>query len=134
MRVDTRMVLKDYDGTPVYFQTNDGGNINRKALTLKDCFVQALNNLAPTGNPMQPNEMQTAETKAKIFNLTVRIMGSNVVKLTPDDMVFLGERVGLIWSANVYGRIKQLFDGDPLEQIVMEKIEPQEETPDNQVN
>lgn len=95
MTIDVTQTIKNYAGENVDYQG--------KPLTLRDAFTGAINNTLP-------NEVLTAEQKAKIYALSIKIYSANEINLTVDDMAFIKERCAIIWNPLIYGRVCELFD------------------------
>lgn len=95
MRIKVTDILKDYAGNDL--------SQEEKPLDYRTVFVVAMNNAAP-------GEIFTAEDKAKIYGLSVKLYASDEVDLTIDDMAFIKKRVSVIWSPLVYGKVNELFE------------------------
>ena len=98
MKITLTDTVKNYEGKPI---VEDG---TRKNLTLRDVFAVALNNLAP-------EEQLTPEQKFKVFELSKRIFEDTVIDLTVEDAVLIKERVGIVYSSLIYGRVCEVIDG-----------------------
>lgn len=98
MTINTNAVLLNYKNEPII--QKDG--VEEKELTVKEALTTSLNS---TG----PGEILTADKKNKIFQLSLKIHANDQLELTVDDAAFIKERVGIIYSAIVYGRICEIL-------------------------
>lgn len=109
MKIDGTQVLKDYEGKPILVdreRDKDGKRGKRKKLTLRDVISTAIN-----ANPAPPAKPMAAETKNKAYQLSVKIWSKKEVDLTVDQLAFVKERVGDVYTPLVYGRVCDILEG-----------------------
>lgn len=94
MKINLTSVIKDYQGNPV---KNEG-----EPVTYRDAIWISLNNYLP-------NEQPTPEEKLKAFKISTKIMAEKA-ELSVEDMGFIGQRIGIISSPLVYGRVNELLE------------------------
>lgn len=116
MRINLKQTIRDYAGKEITQPKRDDDNKpvldeNYQPVIepqiLRDLLTTALNSAAP-------NETMTAEQKAKIYQLSLKIWSGKEADFTIDDRVFLKERVNLIFvSPMLCGRICDILEGEP---------------------
>lgn len=103
MRIDTRQTLKDYEGNDIKETKVKNGVSEETPLTIRDVISIALNS-------QFRDEVFTAEKKAQIFQLSLKIYKDNEVNLTAEEIVLIKEQVGKIYNPLVYGRVSEIID------------------------
>ena len=101
MRIKLNQTIKGYDNKELLDQDN-------KPSVLRDVFAIAINS-------QTRDEILTAEQKAKIYQLSVKLYSDNEVELTLDDRAFIKERAGKIWTPLIYGRICEILEDSEVE-------------------
>lgn len=97
MKIDVTQTLKDYRGKPI--------KERKIAIQLRNVISLAV-------NFSDQKHILTAEQKNKAFQISVKVWGKNKrPNLTVDDLAFIKERVGLVYSPLIYGRVCEIFDG-----------------------
>lgn len=115
MTINPKEVLKGYDGNELTINIENNGKVTQKLLTALDAIVTSI-------NTSYEGEVKTAEMITKITGLSMKFYQSNdKVSLTPDDIIFVTERVLKavqynIFNPIVYGRISELLTQTPLSQ------------------
>lgn len=99
MRINTELNVLDYEGNPVLEKNS------QEPITIKDVFLTSLN--ATLGNEMIP-----AETKNRIYQISIKIYDKKEADFTPEQLTLIKERVGLIYSPMIYGYICEIIDGN----------------------
>jgi hypothetical protein len=97
MKINVIAFISNYDGKPVLGE-------NKKPVDLRTIFSFALN------NQVQGETPQTAEQKNKIFQLSLKLYKDKEVDFTVDDLAFIKERVGKVWSPLIYGRVCEIIE------------------------
>jgi hypothetical protein len=100
MRINLNNPIREYDGKPIIPQ----GESEQSPLTFFDVFAIAL-------NTSQKGEMLTAEMKNKMYQITTKIYKDKNPNFTPDQLLLIKERVGMIYSPLIYGRVCAVIDG-----------------------
>lgn len=109
MQVNLNKVIKDYKDEDVLEQKqekiDDAIKITNIPLTFKSVFLQALNNT-------MPNEVYSVEQKVHANILSIDIYKNDSIDLTPEDIIFIKERVGIMWNdPSVYAATIKLLEG-----------------------
>lgn len=106
MRINVTAAIKNYEGEII--KKDD------KPFTVRDALIIALNS-------QMEKDIITAEDKAKIYQLSIRIYAGKEVDLTLDDRSFIKKRADKFLSPLVYGRICDILEDKPLEAQKVEK-------------
>lgn len=105
MQIDVRKTIKDYDGEDVMdtIMNKKTQKSEQVSLTVRSVLSNSLNNYVP-------NELQPAEEKARIYQLSQKLYATNEPNFTVDEMAFIKEKVAKAYNPLVYGRIGDLFE------------------------
>lgn len=127
MKIKLKEAILDYENKPVEIPSPTEENPDKtKTLTYFDVFSSSLNSQVG-------NEIISAETKAKIYQISKKIYDSNEPNFTADQLLLIKERVGKAYSAMVYGKVCDLIDGieEPKASEKAAETEAPAETPAN---
>jgi hypothetical protein len=107
MRINTREILKNYDGTDIVnVEINGDGKETKRPHTVRDAIVTAINS-------QTRDDLLTAEQKIKVFGLSNKLYeNQEEVDLTEEDVTFIKERSGKYLIPVVYGRLLEIFKKD----------------------
>lgn len=83
-------IEKDLEGNPIY-------------VTFRSIIANALNSF-------QQDKPLSAEQKNKSWQIMKKLYDGDEVDLTVDDCAFIKERVGLIYTPLIFGRVSDLFE------------------------
>ena len=98
MKITVTNVINGYDGKPI--EGSDG-----TPLTMRNALLTALNTLAV-------QEHQSADEKAKIYALSVKISAHDPVELNLDERALLKARAGIILRPVIFGPVSAALE-DP---------------------
>lgn len=107
MRVNTKEIIKDFDGSELNYILHKNKENLEPPLTVKDAIVLAI-------NQYYNDEIRTAEQITQITGLSHKFYESSEVELTEGDRVFIKDRIlkavqiGL-WKPVVYDFINNLL-------------------------
>lgn len=96
MKIKVTEPLKDYEGNIIT-------GPDEQVFTIRNAMNQALNTLLA-------EEVVTAEVKAKIYSISVKLWQNNEPDLTLDERVFIKERAGKISQPLVYGELCKILE------------------------
>jgi len=134
MRIDTRTVLKDYEGNDIQNpDQNSNGKVEMKPLTILNALITALNDpailLTPDGKPMIDGrglpvyELFTAEQKGRSAQLSTKLYTNHEVDFTPDEIAYLKIRIDKVWNSPlIVSKLLAVFD-PPSENQEKEEIQ-----------
>lgn len=100
MKIDLSKVIHGYDGLPIKDQDD-------KPATMRSMMLYALNTLGF-------QEHQSAEEKAAIYALSVKLSGADSVDLTLDERTLVKKRAGLTLRPVTLGPVVAALE-DPAE-------------------
>ena len=100
MRINLKNPIRDYEGKPIV----PAGETAENPLTFFDVFAIAL-------NTAHKEEHLTAEMKNKMYQITTKIYKDKNPNFTPDQLLLIKDRVGLVYSPLIYGRVCAIIDG-----------------------
>lgn len=103
MKITVTEKLKDYENKPLIEDEN--------SVVLRDIFAIALNNNSSVEDQLTP------ELKLKVYKLTQKIFATDKVELTVDEAALIKERVGLVYTPLIYGRVCEVLDGKVTENV-----------------
>jgi hypothetical protein len=95
MLIDLKQKILDYKGEEVIEQVqemkDDKLNVSARPLTLKNALLTALNTTVQ-------NEMYSVDNKVRANDLSLKIWNNDEVDFSPEDIVFMKERAGVVWN------------------------------------
>jgi len=104
MKINVTEKILNYEGNPI----KEGEEGKEKDLTVRTAIAFALNALAR-------EEIQTAEDKAKIYQLSTKLYSNNEPDFTLDDRKFIKDRAAKILPALWFGKLSELLE-DPVKE------------------
>jgi len=96
MKIKLTSEILNYDNKPILDE-------EKKPITYRSIFITAL-------NAQIKSEELKPEQKFKMFSLSVKIYEADEVDLNVEDLVLIKERVGLIFTPIIYGRVNELLE------------------------
>lgn len=101
VKIITTTSIKDFTGKPL--------QINKKSITLREVLLTSLNYI--NSNPQLGAKRELSSTdKFKAYGLGIRIAENKEISLTSEEVVFIKEAVGAIYSPLIFGRVSEILE------------------------
>lgn len=98
MKINMLTVITDYENKPVLFREDEGKE--PQPMTFRKACMNAINTLEVS---------MKIEQKVFIYHLSIKIAKNDEVELTPEELVFIKEKVGAAYNPLIVGRMNDIL-------------------------